>query len=85
MAQKGETGLLRNHRELGNRRKGSWPGTGGTRNVRPPEDLPHGMRTQSQSNARCTQTEAEGPALITTLGVTSPTQTAKVWLSVSTY
>lgn len=25
-----ETGLLRNHRELGNGRKGSWPGTLGT-------------------------------------------------------
>lgn len=78
MAQEGETGLLRNHRELGNRRKGSWPGTVGTRNVRPPEDLPHGMRTQVQSNARCEQTEAEGLALLTTSGVTSPTQTAKV-------
>lgn len=77
MAQKGQIGL-RNHRELGNRRKGSWPGTVGTRNVRPPEDLPHGRRTQLRSKARRERPEAEGLALLTTSGVTSPTQAAKV-------
>lgn len=46
-----QTGLLRNHRELGNRRKGSWPGTLGTRNVKPP-GLPHGTSTQFRSKAR---------------------------------
>jgi len=36
----------------------------------PPPDIPHGMRTQFQSNARLEQTETEGLALLTALGVT---------------
>lgn len=62
-------GITRNW-ETGGR--GSWPETLGTRNVKPPEDRPHEMRTQFQSNARLEQTEAEDLALLTTMGVTVP-------------
>lgn len=36
----------------------------------PNPDIPHGMRTQFQSNARLERTETEGLALLTALGVT---------------
>lgn len=46
MAQKGEVSLLKEPQGTGKQEeKGSWPGTLGTRNVKPPEDLPHGLRT----------------------------------------
>lgn len=44
-----ETGRLRNHRELGNGRKGSWPGTLEQECKAP--DLPHGRNTQFWSKA----------------------------------
>jgi hypothetical protein len=46
--QMGETSPLRNQREVGSSR--SYPGTLGLRNVKPPEDLLHGIRTQVQSS-----------------------------------
>lgn len=36
----------------------------------PPPDIPHGMRTQFQSNARIEPTETEDLALLTALEVT---------------
>lgn len=47
------------------------------RNVKPPEDLPHGKRTQFQSNARIAQTEAEDLTLLTASGVTVPPRRLK--------
>lgn len=77
MAQKGEAGLLRNHRELENRRKGSWPGTLGTRNVKLPEDLPRGLEDLVPGQYQLEQTGAGRLALLTTLGATVPPRRLK--------
>lgn len=65
-AQKWQTGLLSSH--------GDWEtgGTLGTRNVKRPEDLPRGMGTPPQSNARLAQAAAEDLALLTASGVSVP-------------
>lgn len=68
-----ETGFLRNHKKLASGRKGVMARNTRNKECKPPHPhpvIPHGMRTQFQSNARLKQTETEGLALLTALGVT---------------
>lgn len=71
MAQKGDW-FSEQSQETGKWEEGGHGQNTRNKECKPPPnpDIPHGMRTQFQSNARLERTETEGLALLAALGVT---------------